>query len=54
MFVQIFIVDGIIMATCPETFPQCQDIDQASSALIQDLATRVEDTLVVWGGELGA
>ena len=40
-------------ATCPEIFPQCQDIDQASSALIQDLKQRglLEDTLVVWGGE---
>ncbi|MCB1021304.1 MAG: DUF1501 domain-containing protein [Acidobacteria bacterium] len=34
---------------------QCQDVDQASAALIQDLEQRgmLEDTLVVWGGEFG-
>ena len=34
---------------------QCQDIDQASWALIQDLKQRglLDDTLVVWGGEFG-
>lgn len=34
---------------------QCQDTDQASAALIQDLKQRglLEDTLVVWGGEFG-
>ena len=40
----------------PRDLPlQCQDIDQASSALIQDLKQRglLEDTLVVWGGEFG-
>jgi uncharacterized protein (DUF1501 family) len=34
---------------------QCADTDQASAALVQDLAQRglLEDTLVVWGGEFG-
>ena len=34
---------------------QCQDTDQASAALVQDLKERglLEDTLVVWGGEFG-
>ena len=35
--------------------PQCQDVDQASAALIQDLKQRglLDETLVVWGGEFG-
>ncbi|YCM45604.1 DUF1501 domain-containing protein [Verrucomicrobiaceae bacterium 227] len=35
--------------------PQCQDVDQPSWALIQDLKQRgmLEDTLVIWGGEFG-
>ena len=34
---------------------QCADTDQASAALVLDLAQRglLEDTLVVWGGEFG-
>jgi len=34
---------------------QCKDTDQASAALITDLAQRglLEDTLVIWGGEFG-
>jgi hypothetical protein len=34
---------------------QCNDVDQASAALVQDLKQRglLEDTLVVWGGEFG-
>ncbi len=34
---------------------ECQQTDQASSALIQDLKQRgmLEDTLVIWGGEFG-
>jgi hypothetical protein len=34
---------------------QCQDTDQGSAALVEDLARRglLEDTLVVWGGEFG-
>jgi hypothetical protein len=40
----------------PKQLPgQCQDTDQASAALIQDLSERglLDDTLVVWGGEFG-
>src|SRR5262249_57476225 len=34
---------------------QCRDTDQASAALVRDLKQRglLDDTLVVWGGELG-
>ncbi|HWB08722.1 MAG TPA: DUF1501 domain-containing protein [Pirellulales bacterium] len=34
---------------------QCRDTDQASAALVTDLAQRglLDDTLVVWGGEFG-
>lgn len=34
---------------------ECKQVDQASAALVQDLAQRglLEDTLVVWGGEFG-
>jgi hypothetical protein len=34
---------------------QCNDVDQASGALIKDLKQRglLDDTLVVWGGEFG-
>lgn len=34
---------------------QCQDTDQATAALISDLAERgmLDDTLIVWGGEFG-
>ena len=34
---------------------QCQSVDQASAALVQDLKQRgmLDDTLVVWGGEFG-
>lgn len=34
---------------------QCQDVDQPSAALIEDLEQRglLDDTLVVWGGEFG-
>ena len=34
---------------------QCQGVDQASAALVQDLKQRgmLDDTLVVWGGEFG-
>ena len=34
---------------------QCQDTDQPSAALIQDLRQRglLDDTLIVWGGEFG-
>jgi uncharacterized protein DUF1501 len=34
---------------------QCKDVDQASAALVKDLAARglLDDTLIVWGGEFG-
>jgi uncharacterized protein (DUF1501 family) len=34
---------------------QCQDVDQASAALIKDLKQHglLDDTLVIWGGEFG-
>ncbi|MCR9296569.1 MAG: DUF1501 domain-containing protein [bacterium] len=34
---------------------QCQEVDQASAALVSDLKERgmLDDTLVVWGGEFG-
>ena len=34
---------------------QCQDVDQASFALVTDLKQRglLDDTLVIWGGEFG-
>jgi hypothetical protein len=34
---------------------QCQDVDQASAALVKDLKRRgmLDDTLVIWGGEFG-
>lgn len=34
---------------------ECKQVDQASAALVQDLAQRglLDDTLVVWGGEFG-
>jgi uncharacterized protein (DUF1501 family) len=38
-----------------EIRPQCQQTDQPSAALIQDLKQRgmLDETLVVWGGEFG-
>ena len=34
---------------------QCQETDQATAALIQDLKLRglLDETLIVWGGEFG-
>ncbi len=39
----------------PHLANQCRDTDQASAALIRDLAQRglLEDTLIIWGGEFG-
>ena len=38
-----------------ELYIQCQDTDQPSAALVQDLKQRglLDDTLVIWGGEFG-
>lgn len=55
-FTQIFHRGWDQHANLPTDLPnQCRDIDQASTALIQDLKQRglLDDTLVVWGGEFG-
>ncbi len=38
-----------------ELYTQCQDTDQPSAALVQDLRQRglLDETLVIWGGEFG-
>lgn len=55
-FTQIFHRGWDQHANLPKDLPnQCRDIDQPSTALIQDLKQRgmLDDTLVVWGGEFG-
>ncbi|MBC8355863.1 MAG: DUF1501 domain-containing protein [Planctomycetes bacterium] len=55
-FVQLFHRGWDQHANLPSAIKiQCEDTDQASSALIQDLKQRdlLKDTLVVWGGEFG-
>ena len=55
-FIQLFHRDWDHHAKLPEGIrEQCASTDQASAALVQDLANRgmLEDTLVVWGGEFG-
>ena len=55
-FVQLFHRGWDQHANLPrEIRGQCQQTDQPSAALIQDLEQRgmLEDTLVVWGGEFG-
>jgi hypothetical protein len=55
-FVQLFHRGWDQHTNLPEQIRrQCADTDQASAALVQDLAQRglLEDTLVVWGGEFG-
>ena len=55
-FVQLYHRGWDQHAELPERISkQCDDTDQASAALIRDLAQRglLEDTLVVWGGEFG-
>ena len=50
------IAGGISTTTCRgRSRPQCQQTDQPSAALIQDLKQRgmLDDTLVIWGGEFG-
>ncbi len=43
---------GALLTALPK---QCNDVDQASAALVTDLKQRgmLDDTLVVWGGEFG-
>lgn len=55
-FVQLFHMGWDQHFTLPKQLPgQCQDTDQPTKALINDLKQRgmLEDTLVVWGGEFG-
>ena len=55
-FVQVFHGDWDHHTDIARGLPhQCRLTDQASSALVRDLARRglLEDTLVIWGGELG-
>ena len=55
-FIQLFHRGWDQHTTLPEQIgKQCLDTDQASAALIADLKQRgrLEDTLVVWGGEFG-
>ncbi|MDP7273943.1 MAG: DUF1501 domain-containing protein [Planctomycetaceae bacterium] len=55
-FVQLFHRGWDQHATLPKKITeQCQATDQASAALVLDLAQRgmLKDTLVVWGGEFG-
>lgn len=55
-FIQLYHMGWDHHESVPRQLPgQCQDTDQPSSALIQDLKQRgmLDDTLVVWGGEFG-
>ncbi len=55
-FTQIFHRGWDHHGDLPGNLPmQCKDVDQGSSALMQDLKQRgmLDDTLVVWGGEFG-
>ena len=55
-FVQLYHRDWDHHGHLPADLPKrCKDVDQASAALVTDLAQRgmLEDTLVVWGGEFG-
>ena len=55
-FVQLFHMGWDQHKTLPKQIKgQCDDTDQATAALIEDLEQRglLEDTLVVWGGEFG-
>jgi uncharacterized protein (DUF1501 family) len=55
-FIQLFHRGWDQHARLPEMLRgQCEQTDQASAALVQDLKQRglLDDTLVVWGGEFG-
>jgi hypothetical protein len=55
-FIQLYHRDWDHHGELPENLPKrCKDVDQASAALITDLAQRgmLDDTLVIWGGEFG-
>ncbi len=54
--IQLYHRDWDHHARLPQSLPKrCKETDQASAALITDLAQRgmLDDTLVVWGGEFG-
>jgi uncharacterized protein YdcH (DUF465 family) len=55
-FVQLFHMGWDHHGNLPKAIKgQCNDTDQATAALIQDLKQRdlLKDTLIVWGGEFG-
>jgi hypothetical protein len=55
-FIQLYHRDWDHHGGLPDGLPKrCKDVDQASAALVTDLAERgmLDDTLVVWGGEFG-
>ena len=55
-FIQLYHRDWDHHGNLPKNLPNlCKQTDQASAALIEDLAQRsmLEDTLVIWGGEFG-
>jgi hypothetical protein len=55
-FIQLYHRDWDHHGKLPADLPKrCKDVDQASAALVTDLAQRgmLEDTLVIWGGEFG-
>ena len=55
-FIQLYHRDWDHHGGLPAALPKrCMDVDQASAALVTDLAQRgmLDDTLVIWGGEFG-
>jgi uncharacterized protein (DUF1501 family) len=55
-FVQLYHRDWDHHANLPDRMvAQCQETDQGTAALIQDLKQRglLDETLVIWGGEFG-
>ncbi|HEV1285900.1 MAG TPA: DUF1501 domain-containing protein [Bryobacteraceae bacterium] len=55
-FIQLYHRDWDHHAELPGNLPKrCKEVDQASAALVTDLAQRgmLDDTLVIWGGEFG-
>jgi Protein of unknown function (DUF1501) len=55
-FIQLYHRDWDHHGGLPEGLPKrCKDVDQASAALVTDLAERgmLDETLVIWGGEFG-
>ena len=55
-FIQLYHRDWDHHAELPANLPKrCKEVDQASAALVTDLAQRgmLDDTLVIWGGEFG-